>query len=219
MSTKAEDTEKNILNTARKHFLKDGFSGASLRNIVKDAGLTTGAFYKYYPTKEALFDALTDPYIEHIYQIYDRVVEDFEKLSAKEQTSNMSDTSGDGMDQMIDYIYEHYDNFRLLLKCGDSGKFETFIHNMVDREMRSSLEYVKKMKEDGIEIPIVGESLMHMIYTGFFSSIFQIIEHDIDKETAKRNVHKLREFNTGGWERLWNVKFYAYDSERYILRK
>ena len=207
MSTKAEDTEKNILNTARKHFLKDGFSGASLRNIVKDAGLTTGAFYKYYPTKEALFDALTVPYIEHIYQIYDRVVEDFEKLSAKEQTSNMSDTSGDGMDQMIDYIYEHYDNFRLLLKCGDSGKFETFIHNMVDREMRSSLEYVKKMKEDGIEIPIVGESLMHMIYTGFFSSIFQIIEHDIDKETAKRNVHKLREFNTGGWERLWNVKF------------
>lgn len=207
MSTKAEDTEKNILNTARKHFLKDGFSGASLRNIVKDAGLTTGAFYKYYPTKEALFDALTDPYIEHIYQIYDRVVEDFEKLSAKEQTSNMSDTSGDGMDQMIDYIYEHYDNFRLLLKCGDSGKFETFIHNMVDREIRSSLEYVKKMKEDGIEIPIVGESLMHMIYTGFFSSIFQIIEHDIDKETAKRNVHKLREFNTGGWERLWNVKF------------
>lgn len=207
MSTKAEDTEKNILNTARKRFLKDGFSGASLRNIVKDAGLTTGAFYKYYPTKEALFDALTDPYIEHIYQIYDRVVEDFEKLSAKEQTSNMSDTSGDGMDQMIDYIYEHYDNFRLLLKCGDSGKFETFIHNMVDREMRSSLEYVKKMKEDGIEIPIVGESLMHMIYTGFFSSIFQIIEHDIDKETAKRNVHKLREFNTGGWERLWNVKF------------
>lgn len=207
MSTKAEDTEKNILNTARKHFLKDGFSGASLRNIVKDAGLTTGAFYKYYPTKEALFDALTDLYIEHIYQIYDRVVEDFEKLSAKEQTSNMSDTSGDGMDQMIDYIYEHYDNFRLLLKCGDSGKFETFIHNMVDREMRSSLEYVKKMKEDGIEIPIVGESLMHMIYTGFFSSIFQIIEHDIDKETAKRNVHKLREFNTGGWERLWNVKF------------
>lgn len=207
MSIKAEDTEKNILNTARKHFLKDGFSGASLRNIVKDAGLTTGAFYKYYPTKEALFDALTDPYIEHIYQIYDRVVEDFEKLSAKEQTSNMSDTSGDGMDQMIDYIYEHYDNFRLLLKCGDSGKFETFIHNMVDREMRSSLEYVKKIKEDGIEIPIVGESLMHMIYTGFFSSIFQIIEHDIDKETAKRNVHKLREFNTGGWERLWNVKF------------
>lgn len=27
MSTKAEDTENNILNTARKHFLKMGFPG------------------------------------------------------------------------------------------------------------------------------------------------------------------------------------------------
>jgi AcrR family transcriptional regulator len=146
MSTKAEDTQKNILDTARKHFLKDGLTGASLRNIVKDAGLTTGAFYKYYPTKEALFDALTDPYMEHIYQIYDQIVEEFEKLSASDQTRNMSDTSSDGMEQMVDYIYDHYDNFRLLLKCGDSGKFESFIHNMVEREMKSSRKYIEKMK-------------------------------------------------------------------------
>ena len=31
MSTKAEDTQKNILDTARKHFLEDGLTGASLR--------------------------------------------------------------------------------------------------------------------------------------------------------------------------------------------
>ena len=72
MPTKAEDTQKNILDTARKHFLKDGLTGASLRNIVKGAGLTTGAFYKYYPTKEALFDALTDPYMEHIIRFMTR---------------------------------------------------------------------------------------------------------------------------------------------------
>lgn len=70
MSEKAEKTREIILDTAIKHFLRDGFSGASLRSIVKDAGLTTGAFYKYYPTKEMLFDALIDPYIEHIYMKY-----------------------------------------------------------------------------------------------------------------------------------------------------
>ena len=175
MSTKAEDTQKNILDTARKHFLEDGLTGASLRNIVKDAGLTTGAFYKYYPTKEALFDALTDPYMEHIYQIYDQIVEEFEKLSASDQTRNMSDTSSDGMEQMVDYIYDHYDNFRLLLKCGDSGKFELFIHNMVEREMKSSLKYMEKMKEAGVKIPVVEESLMHMIYTGFFHQYFRLL--------------------------------------------
>lgn len=207
MAKKAEETQRNILLTAKRHFLSDGLTGASLRNIVKDAGLTTGAFYKYYPTKEALFDALTDPYLEHIYEIYDQVVSEFEKLSADDQTKNMASISDEGMEQMLDYVYDHYDNFKLLLKCGDSGKYEEFIHGMVDREIKSSHRYLEKMKEDGVEVPVVDDSLMHMIYTGFFSSIFQIIEHDIDRITAKENIKQLKQFNIGGWERLWNVKF------------
>lgn len=207
MATKAEETQRNILETAKRHFLSDGLTGASLRNIVKDAGLTTGAFYKYYPTKEALFDALTDPYLEHIYEIYDQVVAEFEKLSADDQTKNMASISDEGMEQMLDYVYDHYDNFKLLLKCGDSGKHENFIHGMVDREIKSSHRYLEKMKEEGVGVPVVDDSLMHMIYTGFFSSIFQIIEHDIDRITAKENIKQLKQFNIGGWERLWNVKF------------
>ena len=207
MATKAEETQRNILETAKRHFLSDGLTGASLRNIVKDAGLTTGAFYKYYPTKEALFNALTDPYLEHIYEIYDQVVAEFEKLSADDQTKNMASISDEGMEEMLNYVYDHYDNFKLLLKCGDSGKYEDFIHGMVDREIKSSHRYLEKMKEEGVEVPVVDDSLMHMIYTGFFSSIFQIIEHDIDRITAKENIKQLKQFNIGGWERLWNVKF------------
>ena len=91
----------------------------------------------------------------------------------------------------------------------EGTKKSIFFWSGVDtsREMKSSLNYMEKMKENGVKIPIVEESLMHMIYTGFFSSVFQIIEHDIDRETAKKNVHQLKEFNTGGWERLWNIEF------------
>lgn len=207
MATKAKETQRNILETAKTHFLSDGLTGASLRNIVKDAGLTTGAFYKYYPTKEALFDALTDPYLEHIYEIYDQVIAEFEKLSADDQTKNMASISDEGMEEMLNYVYDYYDNFKLLLKCGDSGKYEDFIHGMVAREIKSSHRYLEKMKDEGVEVPAVDDSLMHMIYTGFFSSIFQIIEHDIDRITAKENIKQLKQFNIGGWERLWNVKF------------
>ena len=34
-----------ILNAAESEFLEKGFKSASLRNIVKTAGVTTGAFY------------------------------------------------------------------------------------------------------------------------------------------------------------------------------
>lgn len=207
MTTKALKTQELILETALKHFLKEGYANASLRKIVKDAGLTTGAFYKYYPTKEMLLNALIDPYLEEIYRIYDEVLEHFETLSPNDQTKNMSQTAGDGIDQMVDYIYDHYDHFRLLLKCGDSGKYEEFIHNMVDREIKSSHKYLDKLKEAGIEVPEVSDLMMHMVYTGFFSSVLQIIEHNIDKDTAKKNVYQLREFQTGGWERVWGIQF------------
>ena len=34
MSTKAEDTQKNILDTARKHFLEDGLTGCIFKKIL-----------------------------------------------------------------------------------------------------------------------------------------------------------------------------------------
>ena len=207
MTEKAEKTRQKILDTALKHFLEYGFAGASLRAIVKSVGLTTGAFYKYYSTKEALFDALVDPYVEHLYGIYDGILEKFQSLSAHEQTENMAKTSGDGIDMMVDYVYVHYDNFRLLLRCGDNEKYGDMIHGLVDREMRSSQKYVEDMRSAGICVPEISDSLGHMIYSGFFSAIFQIIEHDMDKETAIENVRQLKTFYTGGWERLWGVRF------------
>ena len=207
MSVKADNTRENILNTAKRHFLKDGLDGASLRNIVKDAGLTTGAFYKYFPTKESLFDALIDPYVEHIYQIYDDVLAEFEVLSPKEQTDHMTASSEDGIEQIVDYVYDHYDSFRLLLKCGDSGKYADFIHNMVEREMQSTVHYMETLQRAGMDVPVVRKDLLHMISTGFFSAVFQIIEHDMEKDAAKANIAQLKEFQTGGWERLLGIHF------------
>ncbi len=207
MSVKADNTRENILSMAKRHFLRDGLDGASLRSIVKDAGLTTGAFYKYFPTKESMFDALIDPYVEHIYQIYDDVLSEFEELSHQEQTDHMAAFSEEGIEQIIDYVYDNYDSFRLLLKCGDSGKYADFIHGMVEREMQSTIRYMNTMRKAGIDIPLIDKSLLHMVTTGFFSSVFQIIEHDMDMETAKVNIAQLKEFQTGGWERLLGIRF------------
>ena len=54
------------------------------------------------------------------------MVSEFEKLSADDQTKNMASISDEGMEQMLDYVYDHYDNFKLLLKCGDSDTSVVF---------------------------------------------------------------------------------------------
>ena len=45
MDVKAPDTLEKIQQAALEEFSQKGFLGASLRQIVKNAGVTTGAFY------------------------------------------------------------------------------------------------------------------------------------------------------------------------------
>lgn len=60
MQSNEPNTQERILEAAQAEFLKRGFQAASLRTIVKTAGVTTGALYGYYASKEALFDALVE---------------------------------------------------------------------------------------------------------------------------------------------------------------
>ena len=58
MSEAEQTTLDSIHSAAMQEFLEKGFRTASLRNIVKMAGVTTGAFYGYYSSKEELFESL-----------------------------------------------------------------------------------------------------------------------------------------------------------------
>ena len=62
MEEKSNVTLKKIQEAAMAEFLDKGFQGASLRQIVKNAGVTTGAFYGYFSSKEALFASIVEPH-------------------------------------------------------------------------------------------------------------------------------------------------------------
>ena len=49
-----------ILDAAREVFGEIGCESATVRDIVRKSGLSVGAFYNYYRSKEEVFDALAD---------------------------------------------------------------------------------------------------------------------------------------------------------------
>ena len=87
---KFEKTTLNMIHTAaKKEFLIKGFKSASLRNIVKNAGVTTGAFYGYYKSKEELFDALVEKQYETLMECFRTAQKDFADLPPHQQTKNV----------------------------------------------------------------------------------------------------------------------------------
>lgn len=57
-----EENQRRIEAAALKLFTRQGFHGTNIREIAEQAGVSTGAIYTYYPSKEAIFESLVRGY-------------------------------------------------------------------------------------------------------------------------------------------------------------
>lgn len=58
------DRRRELLAAAHRCFMRAGFSGVSMRSIAKEAGISTPALMKHFPTKDELLLALLDQFEE-----------------------------------------------------------------------------------------------------------------------------------------------------------
>jgi AcrR family transcriptional regulator len=54
----ADQRTAEILDSARRAFAEKGFDGASMQDIARKAGMSVGNFYRYFPSKDAIVEAL-----------------------------------------------------------------------------------------------------------------------------------------------------------------
>ena len=104
MESKAPDTLERIQQAALDEFSEKGFLGASLRQIVKHAGVTTGAFYGYFSSKEALFASIVEPHAAILMSKYVDAHISFSELPAEEQPEHMGVESGAYIHWMVEYV-------------------------------------------------------------------------------------------------------------------
>ena len=202
MSENEKTTLQNILSAAKAEFLEKGFRGASLRNIVKTANVTTGAFYGYYKSKEELFDALVGEQADYMMYYYKKAQEDFEKLPPEEQPEKTGEISGQCMEKMLDYAYENLDEFKLILQCSEGTRYESYVHDMVEVEINATHKFNDVLKSLGRESKLLNPQLEHMLVSGMFAAYFEMVIHEMPKEQAREYLKDLRAFYTAGWQKI-----------------
>ena len=202
MEEKSSDTLEKIQQAALEEFSEKGFLGASLRQIVKNAGVTTGAFYGYFSSKEALFASLVEPHAAALMGRFMEAQTSFAELPEKEQPAHMGEASGDYVDWMVDYSCEHREPVNLLLCRAEGTSYEHFVHNMVEVEVEYTLKYMEVLRRLGKDSPQLDQYLCHIIASGMFNGLFEIVIHDMPREQAHRDVTQFRTFYTAGWLEL-----------------
>ena len=196
----AENTLQKIHEIASAEFLEKGFRGASLREIVKKAGVTTGAFYGYYKSKEELFSAMVKEPADYVANRFKSLVEEFMQLPKEEWAKNMATYSKKGITQIYEYAFEHKDAFRLLLNASEGTEFGNFIHNLVEQEIEITHIFYKEMEAQGYKPYAFEPTLEHTIISGEFSALFELIVHDIPYEEGLNSTKKIHDFYEAGWQ-------------------
>ena len=202
MEDRSSSTLENIQQAALSEFLEKGFLGASLRQIVKNAGVTTGALYGYFSSKEALFASIVEPHAAALMGRFMEAQTSFAELPEEEQANSMGEKSGQYVNWMVDYICQHRQPVKLLLCRAEGTSYEHFVHNMVEVEVESTFRFLEVLRRLGHPIPVLDRQLCHIIASGMFNGIFEIVIHDMPHAHAKQYVSQLEEFYLAGWQKL-----------------
>ena len=197
----------DILETGRKEFLALGYRDASLRHIAASLGVTTGAIYRYYADKEALFDALVAQPAQELADRYRAVQQTFAQQSVEEQVRNLPEVPDEEAGWMLDFIYDHFDAFKLIACCAGGTKYEHYLDTLAEIEDHSGRLLVDRMVDAGYPIRRLDDELIHIMSTALFNGMFETIRHDMPREKAMVYMDDLRNFYSAGWFRLLGIPF------------
>ncbi len=200
------DTQKRILEVGKREFLEKGFKDASLRAIVKEAGFTKGAFYGYYNSKEALFDALVAPAADELITQFKQAQQAHYELVTEDKAEQSQDLSTSYLNYFINYIYDHFDAFKLVICCSEGTRYANYIHELVELEVDQTEDYYQQLRQLGKLEGTVNRDLHHMITSAYFTAVFETVAHDMTREQAIGYVNELAVFFNCGWSGLLRFK-------------
>lgn len=199
MSKQTLSTLERIHQAARAEFREKGFPSASLRSIVKSLGMTTGAFYGYYPSKEALYEALVGPHYNYLIRRFRQAQSEFAHLPHHRQPDELGSFSGGCMFDMLHYAYAHLEECQLLLTASEGTRFAGLVDEMVEIEVTATHDYMAVLGELGRPAPRLDPRLEHILITGMFRTFFELILHTMPLEEAENYLRQMRAFYTAGW--------------------
>lgn len=204
MSKPIEGVSEKIETCAKKEFLDKGYVDASLRTIAAEAGTTTGSIYSRYGGKEGLFSALVEPAAKEFTEIFVSVQERFQKIEPEKQADYLDEYAENGMMLMLDYMYDHFEIFQLLVDGAYGTKFQNFVEHLVEIETEYTYRFMDATGIQMKEGERITKNFMHIMNKALFESFFEVVRHNMSKEEARRYICMLEKYHSAGWDVIYS---------------
>ena len=197
-----EATIKRILQSANVEFKKYGFEQASVRTIAKNAGVTPGAIYKHFESKEDIFRAIVNPTLEHLYKRNRELTNQAIKEIKLNGLEGFEKKSGNSNEELLGFIYQNASVFNLLFNCSQGTEFESIRNDLVNLEVQGAKKLIAVLKEKGIAVNELKDDELHILYTMVCTPLFEIITHQYTYNESLNFIDMMEAAMNFGWERI-----------------
>lgn len=204
MAKQIEGVYESVLACAKKEFLEKGYKDASLRVIAQAAGTSTGSIYTRFKDKAGLFDAIVSPAADQLKDMFVEIQENFHSLDDSTQEAEMGEYTSRHQMEMLEYIYDHFDEFRLLLDCSDGTRFSGFVDELVDIEVEYTYKYMEVINCESVKSGVVTEDFIHIIVTAYFNGMFEVVRHNMSRDDARKYIRLLNRYHMQGFSTVFN---------------
>ncbi|MCR4653340.1 MAG: TetR/AcrR family transcriptional regulator [Eubacterium sp.] len=193
-----------IVDAAFREFLEYGFADASLRRIAAACEMSVSGLYKHFQGKEEMFAALVDPAIEGLMSLYREVQGNYDEALQKMDGEDPSINQNE-LIRLMEYIYEHYDEFKLIICKSGGTMYEDFAHRMAKIEEEATGRYMDDLRQMGVVVQSVDAKEFHLLVTSYIEAVFQPVVHDFSKKEALHYAQTLEKFYIPAWKALFGI--------------
>jgi AcrR family transcriptional regulator len=183
-----DDVRERILGSALQVFAAHGYLGATMTGIAQGAGLGTASLYRYYASKEELFDAVVTP----------ALAERFESLLARRVRALAQGLLGDRAprlddhgEEMLRFWVEHRLAVVVLLDRAEGTAYAHYGERFVEQLVSASLAQIREA-QPGLRLSASARFVLTRIFENTRRMLAAILaEHG--------NERALREAIEGFW--------------------
>lgn len=157
------EVRNSIVEEALKEFMEKGYEGASIRNIARKSNTSVGNIYKYFESKEDLYENL----IGSVYHRLMDYINQFDKVELNEKAQLIF---YELMEKIMEIFNENSTEIAILLNRSSGSKYENcksifvdFITRIVTESMKYELSMKGKRLGDSFVIYLVSYSLVESI--------------------------------------------------------
>lgn len=194
------ETKAKLLASAKAEFSEKGYMQASLRNICKNAGVTTGALYFFFEDKEDLFASLVEAPLQELLGIVRKHYIEEEQLWDLPSSANLADTSDDlnAARDIIHCLYQYRDAFLMLLTKSQGSRFEICVEQLVEFSEKHYRVLADRISEQ-MGVSRLDDYMIHWMSHMQADMFAHMITHEKSEKNALERIELLVNFLVQGW--------------------